>query len=141
MAIQFLLVTFPEQRSVLADGAAVGVANHILMLPADEYQISLDGGGYAPASQDIALDGTSMVRPLVIAFTPTVLAPADATPGTTRGGTASTRGAPPAAAPSGVPAAASKTEKKAKTRRAAKTPAKKPGARTSGSGTKKKPHA
>jgi hypothetical protein len=74
MAIQYLLVTFAEQRTVLADGAAVGVTNHILLLPADEYQISLDGAGYLPASQDVALDGTSMVRPLVVSFTASVTA-------------------------------------------------------------------
>lgn len=71
MAIEYLLVAFPEQRNVFADGAGVGVTNHILMLPGDEYQITLDGGGYAPDSQDIALNGTSLVRPLVIAFTAT----------------------------------------------------------------------
>jgi hypothetical protein len=68
MAIQFLLVTFPDQRSVLADGNGVGFTNHILMLPAGEYLITLDGAGYSPASQDIALVGTSIVKPLVIAF-------------------------------------------------------------------------
>lgn len=69
MSIQYLLVTFSEQRGVLADGAMVGVTNHILMLPANEYQISLDGAGYSPASQDVPLDGTSVVKPLVVAFT------------------------------------------------------------------------
>jgi len=74
MAIQFLLVTFPEQRAVLADGTGVGFTNHTLMLPGDEYEITLDGGATLPASQDIALGGTSMVKPLVIAFAPAVAA-------------------------------------------------------------------
>ena len=74
MAIQFLLVTFPEQRAVLADGTGVGFTNHTLMLPGDEYEITLDGGGTVPASQDIALGGTSMVKPLVIAFAPAAAA-------------------------------------------------------------------
>ena len=65
MAIEFLLVTFPEQREVLADGAGVGVTNHILMLPGD---ITIDGNGCAPASRVIALAGTSMVRRTVVAF-------------------------------------------------------------------------
>jgi hypothetical protein len=42
MAIQYLLVTYPEQRAVLADGTGVGFTNHTLMLPADEYVITLD---------------------------------------------------------------------------------------------------
>ena len=71
MAIEYLLVTYPEQRAVLADGNGVGFTNHTLMLPTDEYLITLDGGGYQPASQDIALSGTSLVKPMVIAFTPT----------------------------------------------------------------------
>ena len=68
MAIEYLLVTFPEQRNVFADGAGVGVTNHILMLPGDEYEITLDGGRTVPASQDVALVGTSMVKPLVVVF-------------------------------------------------------------------------
>ena len=68
MTIQYLLVTFPEQCNVLADGAAVGVTNHVLMLPGDEYQITLSSGSCSPSSQDIALVGTSLVKPLVVAF-------------------------------------------------------------------------
>jgi hypothetical protein len=85
MSIQYLLVTFGEQRGVLADGVMVGVTNHILMLPSDEYQISLDGTGYTPGSQGVSLDGTSVVKPLVIAFTATALEiTAAERPGTTR---------------------------------------------------------
>jgi hypothetical protein len=69
MAIEYLLVTFPEQRAVLADGNGVGFTNHTLMLPTDEYLITLGGTGYQPPSQDIALSGTSLVKPMVIAFT------------------------------------------------------------------------
>src|SRR5437870_9200268 len=69
MAIEYQLVTYPEQRAVLADGNGVGFTNHTLMLPTDEYLISLEGGGYQPATQDIALSGTSLVKPMVISFT------------------------------------------------------------------------
>jgi len=79
MAIQFLLVTFPEERAVLADGAGVGFTNHILMLPSDEYEITLGGNATVPASQDVVLTGTSMVKPLVVAFTPATAAAAVAT--------------------------------------------------------------
>ena len=71
MAIEYLLVTYPEQRAVLADGNGVGFTNHTFMLPTDEYLITLDGGGYQPPSQDIALSGTSLVKPMVISFAPT----------------------------------------------------------------------
>jgi hypothetical protein len=70
MAIEYLLVTYPDQRAVLADGNGVGFTNHTLMLPTDEYLITLDGSGYQPPSQDIALSGTSLVKPMVLSFTP-----------------------------------------------------------------------
>lgn len=68
MTIQYLLVTFPEQCNVLADGAAVGVTNHVLMLPGDEYEITLSSGNCSPTNQGIALVGTSLVKPMVVAF-------------------------------------------------------------------------
>ena len=80
MAIQFLLVTFADSRPVLADGAGVGFTNHILMLPGDEYEITLGGSGYAPASQNIALAGSSMIKPMVIGFSPLPPLPPAAAP-------------------------------------------------------------
>ena len=55
---------------MLADGAGVGFTNHMLLLPADEYWITLAGDGYTPAGQDIVLSGTSAVKPMVVPFTP-----------------------------------------------------------------------
>jgi hypothetical protein len=63
-------VTYPEQRAVLVDGVEVGFTNHTLLLPSDEYEITLAGGGYAPASQDIVLSDTSEVKPMVVPFAP-----------------------------------------------------------------------
>jgi hypothetical protein len=70
MAIEYLLVTYPEARAVLADGVEVGSTNHTLLLPCDEYEITLAGGGYTPASQDIVLSDTSEVKPMVVPFAP-----------------------------------------------------------------------
>jgi len=70
MSLEYLLVVFPEERAVLADGDRVGFTNHILMLPANEYDITLDGGGYKPKSKPITLAGTSVVRPMVVSFAP-----------------------------------------------------------------------
>jgi hypothetical protein len=72
MPIQYLLVNFPDQRAVLADGNGVGFTNHMLMLPADEYAITLDGTGYQPPSRDVVLAGTSIVKPMVVTFSPIV---------------------------------------------------------------------
>jgi hypothetical protein len=100
MAIEFLLVTYPEQRAVLADGNKVGFTNNTFMLPTDEYLITLEGAGYAPPSQDVPLTGTSLVKPMVISFSPT--SPA--------GGAAPT---PVAAAPAPAARPAGKKKKRA----------------------------
>jgi hypothetical protein len=70
MAIEYLLVTYPDERAVLADGVEVGVTNHLLLLAADEYSITLGGDGYTPASQDVVLSDTSEAKPMVVPFTP-----------------------------------------------------------------------
>jgi len=72
MAMEFLRVTFPETRDVLAGGDPVGVTNQTLMIPADSYEISLSGSGFAPASRTVVVSGTTPDRPLVVAFTPVV---------------------------------------------------------------------
>ena len=66
MAIAYLLGTFPEERAVLADGARVGFTNHTLMLPTGEYEITLEGSRCCPKSRDVALTGTSLLKPMVI---------------------------------------------------------------------------
>ena len=69
MSLEYLLVTFKEHRTVLADGTPVGVTNHVLMLPPGGYDITLDGGGTEPPDSSIDLMGTSIVRPMTVAFT------------------------------------------------------------------------
>ena len=69
MSIEYLLVSCPDECAVRADGNAVGFTNHTLILPADEYIITIDGPGYSPASVDVVLSGTSLVRPYVVTFT------------------------------------------------------------------------
>lgn len=70
MSIEFLLVTYPANGvNVLADGDIVGVTNHMLLLPADAYDISLSDAAAKPPSQQVVLAGTSAVRPQVLVFT------------------------------------------------------------------------
>ena len=68
MNLEFLLVTFTEHRTVLADGTPIGVTNHILMLPPGGYDIMLDGAATTPADTQVDLLGTSIVRPMTVAF-------------------------------------------------------------------------
>jgi hypothetical protein len=69
MSVEYLLVTFNDDRDVLADGNRVGVTNHTILIPADEYDITLSGTGYTPATQSVVLAGTSVMRPKVVHFT------------------------------------------------------------------------
>ncbi len=68
MSLEYLLVTFREHRTVVADGTPVGVTNHILMLPPGGYDITLDGAATEPPEALIDLMGTSVVRPLTVVF-------------------------------------------------------------------------
>lgn len=70
MSLEFLLVVFPEERAVLADGDRIGFTNHTVILPPNEYTITLDGTQTQPASETVVLSGTSVVRPKVIRFEP-----------------------------------------------------------------------
>jgi hypothetical protein len=68
MSVEYLLVTYTDDRDVLADGDRVGVTNHTILIPPDEYIITLSGDGYAPANQTVVIAGTSIMRPKVVAF-------------------------------------------------------------------------
>jgi PEGA domain len=69
MSVEYLLVVYSGDRDVLADGDRVGVTNHTILLPPDEYIITLSGDGYTPANADVVLAGTSIMRPKVVVFT------------------------------------------------------------------------
>ncbi len=68
MNFEYLLVNFKESRTVLANNTPVGVTNHIILLPTGDYSVALDGAAATPAAQDVELDGTSPVHPLVVLF-------------------------------------------------------------------------
>jgi hypothetical protein len=68
---QFLIAKFDQtpDRTVLANGKPVGVTNHMLLLSAGVYDISLSGSGYKPAKQNITLANTTAQRPRIVVFT------------------------------------------------------------------------
>ncbi len=68
MTLEYLLVNFKDDRTVLANGTSVGVTNHMVMLPPGDYAITLSGDATTPPEQDIELDGTSPVKPCVVLF-------------------------------------------------------------------------
>lgn len=69
MSVEYLLVSYKEDRDVLADGTRIGVTNYTILLPADEYIITLSGTGCSPATQDVVIAGTSIMQPKVVIFT------------------------------------------------------------------------
>ena len=71
MAIEYLKVTYPRRREVLANDVPVGDTNVPLLLPADVYTITLAGEqDYTPASVDVVLGETTKQKPRVVAFAP-----------------------------------------------------------------------
>jgi hypothetical protein len=68
MALEYLLVTFPDKKSVQADDNDVGFTNHTILLPADTYTITVDNGKCVPGNREITLIGTSSAKPMEIAF-------------------------------------------------------------------------
>ncbi len=70
MPDQFINVSFPEARTVLSGGNAVGPTNRDLVINAGTHTFTLDGAqNYLPASQKMVVSGTSVVTPMEIAFT------------------------------------------------------------------------
>ncbi|WP_141288289.1 hypothetical protein [Ideonella azotifigens] len=69
MSIEYMLVICPDQCPVRADGNGVGFTNHTLLLPSDEYTVTVDTQGCVPESVDVVLSGTSLMRPCVVIFT------------------------------------------------------------------------
>ncbi len=68
--MQFVVVSFPESRSVLSGGNAVGPTNQTLALNGGTHTFTLsDPPDYAPPAQQVTVAGTSASQPLMLAFT------------------------------------------------------------------------
>jgi hypothetical protein len=68
MSVEYLLVVYQEDRDALAEGDRVVSPITRSSSHPGEYTITL-GGGYAPASVEVVLAGTSIMRPKVVVFT------------------------------------------------------------------------
>ena len=67
--LEFLLVVFKDDRKVFANGDPVGITNHTMLIPPNDYMITLEGADFNPPEQDVAVSGTSIMRPKVAVFT------------------------------------------------------------------------
>jgi hypothetical protein len=67
--MQKVIVRFPESRPVFSSGVPVGDTNTGLILEDGTHVFSLgDPQDYAPASQEIDVQGTSASRPMIVTF-------------------------------------------------------------------------
>ncbi len=67
--MQYLLVTFPEDREVLVDDLASGRTNEIVELEEGTYTVTLDGpADYSPDHHEFILRRTTELIPKEIVF-------------------------------------------------------------------------
>ena len=69
MAMEYVVVTFPTVRQVYIDGEKCGQTNSVLRVDAGTHIFTLGPyANYTPESQEIAVDGSSVLAPLEIIF-------------------------------------------------------------------------
>ena len=67
--MEFVKVTFPTNRFVYIDGEQGGRTNVVLRVEAGTHAFDLGNlRNYEPESQEIAVEGTTVLAPLVVAF-------------------------------------------------------------------------
>jgi len=67
--MEYIKVSFREQRRVLADGTEIGDTNKTLKVQRASYTITLSGDpDYLPPSQDVTVAGTDKDNPMAIEF-------------------------------------------------------------------------
>lgn len=70
MPDEFIIVSFPESRTVLSGGNDVGPTNQELVINAGTHTFTLTGPeDFNPPSQQVTVQGTSVVTPMLIEFT------------------------------------------------------------------------
>lgn len=67
--MQYLLVTFPEQRALIIDGIEQGMTNEVLELEEGTHTTTLTGpSDFDPEMREFILRRTSELNPKVIRF-------------------------------------------------------------------------
>jgi hypothetical protein len=68
--MEYVKVTFPSNRLVYINGEKSGYTNDVLRLAAGTHEFTLGQlKNYAPESQEIEVDGTTVLEPLEVVFT------------------------------------------------------------------------
>ncbi len=68
--MEFVIVIYPAKRSVYVDGVLTGDTNEPLWMDAGTHKFDLGlPADYDPASQDVAVTGTTVLLPMKVVFT------------------------------------------------------------------------
>lgn len=68
--MEFVKVTFPTNRFVYIDGDQGGSTNEVLRIEAGTHEFNLGNlKNYDPDSQKVDVEGTTVLVPMVVAFT------------------------------------------------------------------------
>jgi hypothetical protein len=68
--MEFVMVVFPTKRSVNVDGVLTGNTNENLRMEAGTHRFDLgDPADYEPVSQEVVVQGTTVLRPMKVVFT------------------------------------------------------------------------
>jgi hypothetical protein len=69
--MEYVKVTYPTKRSVNVDDEPTGDTDEILRMDAGTHSFDLGPPiDYDPASHEIDVTGTTILRPMVVVFTP-----------------------------------------------------------------------
>lgn len=68
--MEYVIVSFPTNRFVYIDGEKGGITNDVLRVEAGTHDFDLGNlRNYKPESFEVAVTGTTVLKPLKIAFT------------------------------------------------------------------------
>lgn len=68
--MEYVRVTYPTDRLVYIDGEKSGRTNEVLRIDAGTHIFDFGNlANYEPASQEVEVEGTTVLVPLVVAFT------------------------------------------------------------------------
>ncbi|HUF19536.1 MAG TPA: PEGA domain-containing protein [Burkholderiales bacterium] len=68
--MEYVIVSFPTNRFVYIDGEKGGITNDVLRVEAGTHDFDLGNlRNYKPGSREVAVTGTTVLKPLKIAFT------------------------------------------------------------------------
>jgi hypothetical protein len=67
--MEYLLVTYPDDRDVMIDSVVAGLTNQLIALAAGTYTVSLaPPRNFSPRTQTVVVEDTAPLEPLEVVF-------------------------------------------------------------------------